>query len=211
MAERTATRSAVLALRDERRAMREGCVFLDEKCLLLAAAMVAELRRREALARSTRATWARARRALAAALARHGLDGLQCQPPLDTSAQALVLHRRSLLGVRLVDAALEGAALPAPPAANPSPEAAECRAAFSALLAPLAALAAMDSNLARLHAEYRRTVRRVRALEDVVLPELERDCDEMETVLAEHERDEAVWARHAIARGERPARGSGSP
>jgi hypothetical protein len=38
------TRSAVIALKDERRTMREGYAFLDEKCLLLAAAMLREMR-----------------------------------------------------------------------------------------------------------------------------------------------------------------------
>jgi V/A-type H+-transporting ATPase subunit D len=195
MSGQTATRSAVIALREERKAMREGCAFLDEKCLLLAAAMLTELRRRDTLEREIGPLRARARDALAAALMRHGVNGLQCQPPADTSAQRLALRRRSLLGVALADAAIEGAPGPAAPAANPSPEAAECRAACAALLAPLARLAAIDSNLARLLAEYRRTVRRVRALEDVVLPEIEHDCEEMETVLGELERDEAVWAR----------------
>lgn len=191
----TATRSAVIALREERRAMREGCAFLDEKCLLLAAAMLVELRRRDALERDLEPLRARATHALAAALARHGLNGLQCQPPLDAGERGLVLARRSLLGVVLIDARLEGAWGIAPPAANPSPEAAEARAAQAALLSPLVEVAAIDANLARLHAEYRRTVRRVRALEDVVLPEIERDCETMETALGELERDEAVWAR----------------
>jgi V/A-type H+/Na+-transporting ATPase subunit D len=196
----TATRSAVIALREERRAMRDGCAFLDEKCLLLAAAMLAELRRREALERELAPLQERARLTLAAALARHGLNGLECQPPADASAQRLVVARRSLLGVALVEARIEGTAGPAPPAANPSPEAAECRVAFAALLPPLARVAAIDSNLARLHAEYKRTARRVRALEDVLLPEIERDCDAMETALSELERDEAVWARFARRR-----------
>ena len=68
------------------------------------------------------------------------------------------------------------------------------------MLDPLARVAAIDSNLARLHAEYRRTVRRVRALEDVVLPEIERDAEDMEAALADLERDEAVWARFGRAR-----------
>jgi V/A-type H+-transporting ATPase subunit D len=191
----TATRSAVIALREERKAMREGCAFLDEKCLLLAAAILAELRAREALERELESLWARARKALGAALARHGLEGLQCQPALEAGTRRVVPHRRSLLGVPLVDAVLEGTAGAAPPAANPSPEAHACRAAYAALLAPLTRLAAIDSNIARLHAEYQRTVRRVRALEDVVLPEIERDCEEMEATLSELERDEAVWAR----------------
>jgi V/A-type H+-transporting ATPase subunit D len=199
MSERTATRTAVIALREERRAMREGCAFLDEKCLLLAAQMLSELRRRDALAAELEPLAARARRSLAAALARHGLNGLQCQPPLDPGTRKLVLRRRSLLGVALQDAAIEGSPGPALPAANPSPEAIECRAAHAALLDPLAQLAAIDANLARLHAEHRRTARRVRALEDVLLPEVERDCEDMEAALAELEQDEAVWARFAGA------------
>jgi V/A-type H+-transporting ATPase subunit D len=200
MSGQTATRSAVIALREERRAMREGCAFLDEKCLLLAAAMLSELRARDALARELQPLWSHARAALAAALQRHGVNGLRCQPSLDASGQRILLARRSLLGVALVDATLEGSSGAAPPAVNPSPEARECRIAHAALLAPLARLAAIDSNLARLHAEYRRTVRRVRALEDVVLPEIERDCGEMESVLGELERDEAVWARFGLRR-----------
>ena len=175
--------------------MREGCAFLDEKCLLLAASMLAELRARDAAARELQPLQALARRALGAALQRHGVHGLQCQPALDASGQRLVVRRRALLGVALADAQLEGAPSAPAPAANPSPEARECRAAFAALLPLLVRMAAIDANLARLHAEYRRTVRRVRALEDVVLPEIERDCESMEAVLGELERDEAVWAR----------------
>ena len=180
--------------------MREGCAFLDEKCLLLAAAMLAELRARAAFERELEALWTRARRALRAALSRHGPEGLACQPALANGDRRLSLRRRTLLGVALVDAAIEGTAGAAPPAANPSPEAHACRAAFAALLPLLARVAAIDANLARLLAEYRRTVRRVRALEDVVLPEIEHDCEEMETVLGELERDEAVWARFGRAR-----------
>ena len=44
MSDLTPTRSVVLALKDERRTMREGHAFLDEKCLLLAGAMLREVR-----------------------------------------------------------------------------------------------------------------------------------------------------------------------
>lgn len=191
----TATRSAVIALRDERRAMREGCAFLDEKCLLLAAAMMTELRRLDALMAELAPLRRRARQALQLALSRHGLHGLQCQPPLAAGERRVVIRNRSLLGVPLHDASLEGAAGVAPAAANPSPEARECRAAFAALIDPMVRMAAMSANLARLQAEYRRTARRVRALEDVVLPEIEGDLEAMEGTLAELEQDEALWAR----------------
>jgi V/A-type H+-transporting ATPase subunit D len=195
MTERTATRSAVIALREERAAMREGCAFLDEKCLLLAGRMLAELRARDALAGEIGPLAERAGRALAGALGRHGLEGLACQPPLGSITRRLVVHARPLLGLPLFDAAIEGVSEPAIAAANPSPEADECRAAYAALLDPLARLAAIDANLARLLAEYRRTARRVRALEDVLLPELDRDGEAMEAALAELEQDEALWAR----------------
>ena len=71
----TPTRSAVLELREEGRALREGHAFLDEKCLLLAAEMVRGLRRYEALQREFRIAEQTARAALEAALARHGLQG----------------------------------------------------------------------------------------------------------------------------------------
>ena len=53
----------------------------------------------------------------------------------------------------------------------------------------------MSGNLERLHREYRKSVRRVRALQDVLLPELDRDLYQIETQLDELERDEALGAR----------------
>jgi len=40
MSDISPTRSAVIEMKDERRAMHEGHVFLDEKCLLLAGEML---------------------------------------------------------------------------------------------------------------------------------------------------------------------------
>ena len=44
MSEGNPTRSVVIEMKDERTAMREGYVFLDEKCLLLASKLCASLR-----------------------------------------------------------------------------------------------------------------------------------------------------------------------
>ena len=43
MSDVSPTRSAVLEMKDERRAMHEGHVFLDEKCLLLAGEILRQL------------------------------------------------------------------------------------------------------------------------------------------------------------------------
>jgi V/A-type H+-transporting ATPase subunit D len=152
----------VIALKDERRTMREGYAFLDEKCLLLAAAMLREMRRFEALRAELGERQGKALRALQAAASRHGLHGLQCYPAADASLQAVRTARKSLLGVTLLEARLEREARRPEPAVNPSPEAESCRAAFGELLPRLVEMAALAGNLERMYREYRRTVRRVR-------------------------------------------------
>jgi V/A-type H+-transporting ATPase subunit D len=199
VSEFTPTRSAVIGLKEERRAMQEGYVFLDEKCLLLAAAMLRELRRYEQAGIALRALLAEAGAALAASVRRHGLQELQChaapvsKPPCDPLS--LQTQQRSLMGVVLVDATATRNVLQVAEPVYPSPEAEACRDAFGALTAQLATVAAMSGNLERLHREYRKSVRRVRALQDVLLPELDRNLYEIETQLDELERDEALGAR----------------
>ncbi len=196
MAEFTPTRSLAIALADERRTMREGYAFLDEKCLLLAGEMLREVKRHRAIVALAAPLQARAGRALDAALLRHGLNGLQVYPA-PPGEQRLRIERRALLGVAMRDAALDGEPGEPPPAVAASPEALACGAAFAALATLLAELAAVSGNLARLHAEYRRTVRRVRALQDVLLPEIEQTLHEVETSLEELEQDEAGFLRRA--------------
>ncbi len=192
----TPTRSAVLELSDERRAMREGYVFLDEKCLLLAGEMLRELARYAQLQREFRVGWDAAVATLQAAVARHGLDDLQVYPPSDLGHADVRRKLRSLMGVKLQDAELAASARPAPPAVMRSPEAETCRRAFGRLLELAAPLAAVGGNLERLSLEYRRAVRRARALQDVLLPELDRDVYEIETRLEELEQEDAISMRH---------------
>ena len=195
MSDITPTRSVVIALKDERRTMREGYAFLDEKCLLLAGAMLQEVRRFETLRAELADLQRAALRALQLAAGRHGLQGVQCYPPADASPLHVHTHRKSLLGVALLEARLEGVAHKAEPAPNPSPEAEAARAAFAKLLPKLVEMAAMIGNLERLYQDYRRTVRRVRALQDVLLPEIDATLYEVETRLEELEQDEGLWVR----------------
>lgn len=177
--------------------MREGHAFLDEKCLLLAGEMLRGLERYESL----RAAFDLARRealaALDAAIARHGLDGLQAYPRADGEAATLRATPRSVMGVRLVDAELATAPSAAPVAVDPSPEAEACRRAHARLVALAVPLAASAGNLERLRLEYRRAMRRARALQDVLLPEVAASLNAMETRLEELEQEEAVVMRRA--------------
>lgn len=204
MTDRSPTRAALLELQDERHAMREGHAFLDEKCLLLAGEMLRQLARHADLESALRAAHEAAMRALQAALARHGLQGLQVQPALAALAtQAagdtrLAIEAASLMGVRLQQARWAGTPAAAPPALaaqEASPEAGACRQAFAALVAAAAPLAAVGGNLERLSQEYRRSVRRARALQDVLLPELARDIGAIETALEEHEQQDLISMR----------------
>lgn len=195
MNETSPTRSALRELGEERRAMREGYAFLDEKCLLLAAEMLRELARYQVLMEEFRSAQRAATHALRAAVSRHGLQELECHPAGRLEAANLRHARRSLMGVALQNAELCGP-LGADEAVSESPEAASCRETHFAIVRLAVRLAAACGNLERLHREYRRAVRRARALHDVLLPETERTLHDLEARLEELEQEEAVWVRH---------------
>ena len=196
MSDVTPTRSAVIELKEERHAMREGHVFLDEKCLLLAGEIVAELRRCAELEADFLPACQRAAAALGAAIGRHGLEELLVYPVPGLEQASADLIPRSLVGVRLLQAHMQ-LTLAAPPVqpVNASPEARECRAAFAEVIEMAAPLAALSGNLERLYRAYRRALRRARALQDVLLPELDRTVYEMEAGLEDLEREDAIAMR----------------
>ena len=194
MAEVTPTRSAVLDLRAERRGMEEGYRFLDEKRLVLAAELLRELGRYEGALADYRAASQEAYRLLQQASARHGLEGLQVYPPLRPRNVRLKVTPRSVLGVPVEDVTLEGY-WETPVAVLASPEGERCRQAFARLLPLAAHLAALWGNVERLSQDYLKTARRARALEDVLLPEVDRTITEIEVALEDLDREEAVRLR----------------
>lgn len=174
--------------------MAEGHAFLEEKCLVLAGEIVRELGRLGRLRVEADGAAARAASALAASLTRHGLEELAVLPAADRADAALALERRAVMGVKLLDASLAGSPPPAP-AGWTSPESRDAAAAFSALLAAATRLGAVTGNLERLSAEYRRSIRRARALADVLIPERDRLLADLETRLEDLEREDAVGMR----------------
>jgi V/A-type H+/Na+-transporting ATPase subunit D len=191
------THSAFLELREERQGMEEGYHFLDEKRLILAAAMLGELQRYEVALEQFRSAYAAAVESLKAALARHGLEELQVQPPAGPWRGALSIEGRSVLGVLVNEVECRAGEDEEALAPVGSPEARSCRERFAGLLPLAARLAAMTGNLERLSYEYGRTSRRARALEDVLLPELEQELRIIDTALEEQEREEAIRVRRA--------------
>jgi V/A-type H+/Na+-transporting ATPase subunit D len=198
----TPTHSNLLALQDERLGLQEGYRFLDEKRLVLAAECLAELHRYQiALATFTR-DYDLAVAALREAVARHGVEGLEVYPAGPAAAGRIELEARSVLGVILYDPSCRLAEQETPPPTPfASPEALQCRERFRDLIPRAARLAALTGNLERLREDYARTARRARALEDVLLPEIDASLREVEAALEESEREEAIRAR-SRGRGE---------
>ncbi len=187
----------MLELGEERRVVAEAYEFLDEKRLLLAAELLRQLKRYETLLDDIETLGRSARQQLVAAVQRHGLQDLSVYPPTPLAGAGIDLQQRNVMGVTLLDSRLRTPETsPRPPVASqPSPEAEQCRAAFASLLPALVTLAGISGNLYRLLAEYRRTERRARALENVVLPEIEQALAKMTGYLEEMELEDAIRVR----------------
>jgi V/A-type H+-transporting ATPase subunit D len=197
----TATRITLLELGDERRMVREGYELLDEKRMLLAAEILAGLRRYRVLREEWLAQLDLARRALTAAVRRHGFDALTVHPGERGALAALAIRPRSLLGLALVEATLE--TLDAPLEFEPaetSAEASACAAAFRELARMAAAMAGLSASLRIMAKDYARTERRAKALENVILPEIESDIRFVDSQLEAIDQEESIRVREARGR-----------
>ena len=197
----TATRITFLELGDERRMVREGHALLDEKRMLLAAEILAGLRRYGGLRQQWLADLAEAREALAQAVRRHGLDGVTTQPGRPGGLGPVTLEERRLLGLRLAEARLgRRDAEPEFPPAESSPESESCARLFAGLAARAAEVAGLAASLRIMARDYVRTERRARALENVILPEIEGDIRFVESQLESIDQEESIRVREARAR-----------
>lgn len=199
MREVAPTRSAAIELADERKLMRQGYDFLDEKRMLLAGEMLRQLKLYQERSQMLADATLTAQAALAAAVERHGLDGVQVypkppEPDVADNSRGLFLG----LAILAVQEAVETPA-EAPAAIDPSPEAKACRAAFERLLALSADTGVRAGNLQRLTREYRRTERRAQALEKVLLPEVEDAMKRVDEQLDTMEREETIRTRWSTA------------
>jgi V/A-type H+-transporting ATPase subunit D len=199
MAGETVTRHSFLALRDEHGFLREGFEFLDEKRLLLAQRILLEhdayRASRDALAES----WHEALATLADALGESGLLALAVAERPRIHLELPELKRHAHFGVPLWRVEREDT--------RTDEETIEpdrlCALAFARITALAALTAALAGNLHRLIAEYRRTDRRARALENVVLPEVGKRLRDIEAALEDGDLEETLRTRLAIATPQR--------
>ena len=198
MREAAPTRSAALALAEERQLMRQGFGFLDEKRMLLAGEILRLLKRFEELSAAMDELRRRAEAAQAAAVERHGFDALAAYPAWARAPQPPATGIAKFLGVPLKRSdPWSISPAEAPEAVDPSPEAEACRAAFARWLEASAEAGLIASNLERLAHEYRRVERRAKALENVLIPEVEASLKHVGEQLDVLDQEEAVRVRLA--------------
>lgn len=187
------TRSAILQMRDEQDIILEAYDFLDEKRLLLAAELLRQLSHYEKLLDQYESLRQSAELALVATIRRHGLQGTQVYPGHYLEDADINASTDIFMGVTLMTTELQ---VPEhdelSQVCQPSPEAEQCRELFLDLVKLGAILAGVSGNLHRLLAEYRKTERRARALENVVIPEMTHNLREMTSRLEELDQEDIV-------------------
>ena len=187
------TRSAILQLREEEDVILEAYDFLDEKRLLLAAELLRQLKIYEDKIIDYENLRHKAEQALVLTVRRHGLQGTQVYPGHYMESANVVSENYLFMAVSLTRTSLDLPEVRQKQAAcHPSPEAEQCRGLFQRLLSQAAMMAGITGNLHRLLTEYRRTERRARALENVVIPEMSHSLHEMTTQLEELDQEDIV-------------------
>jgi V/A-type H+-transporting ATPase subunit D len=184
----TVSRSAFLDLRDEEELVQTGYQFLDEKRVQLASEILQQREEYRASRKAFAACCTSAADALLEAAATLGVDALQVHPAT-TLAAKLSVEERPFIGLTLIRAGLDRVASVDE---QPGGVVGDCIDAFRAVLAEGVPLAAHVTNLERLMHEYERTERRVRALENVILPEIHGDLAMMEEHLDLNDQEEVI-------------------
>jgi len=195
MPEGTSSKTELLERRAERELVREGKTVLEERRDLLAHFMLDQIRHTEQLVKERDRMFDQTRQHLHRASMRHGLSGLARFAIAGTNLQQPQWQIKNRLGtIWLVGAA----AVPEQPprelgdGVEVSLELDMTVSALQQLLIKLLELAEAENNLVRLTDAFRRTQRRVNALDHIVLPEITEAIRRMEETMDEMERDDLV-------------------
>jgi len=196
MPQQAPSKTELLELRAERELVREGKAVLEERRDLLAQLMLSQIKTLTHLSEARERGFDRARGLVQRAATRHGLLGLQTLASAGVDLPDPQWRVDNRLGIPWlasagVDAPVVGAARGGPSA---SLEVAMAVSALRKLLANLLQVAEVESNLARLTEAFRRTQRRVNALDRIMLPELNTEVRAMEAIIDEMGRDDLVRA-----------------
>jgi V/A-type H+-transporting ATPase subunit D len=195
MTKQAPSKTELLERRAERELVREGKTVLEERRDLLAQLMLEQIAITESLYRQRDRLFDQVRGQVRRAAMRHGLTGIERHASDATTVPDPGWYRENRLGIHWLGAKLPQT--PATPRVLPSGldvslELAAAVAALQELLDKLLRLAQAESNLSRLIDFFRRTQRRVNALDHIILPEIERDIKDIEDIMDEMERGDLV-------------------
>jgi V/A-type H+-transporting ATPase subunit D len=205
-----AVRSRLLTLQQDRQAARLGRALLDSKREAILQELLKRARRRDLLHADVTQALDEARRALREARIEMGSAGIDAAVLAQPVRAAVDVRHGSLVGVPMPR--LQSRLKPFKPQFGPAATSSSLDTAgmrFSALVPGLVALAEEEEAVRNLRVGLAKTVRRLKALERVVIPRLERDVRDVTVALEEDERDESVrrkrWVE-ATRVGESPRR-----
>ena len=191
-----AIRSRLHALNAELRAARLGRELLDDKREAILRTLSDRAQRHHAALVRVEAAWAAARRALRGACIEHGPAGVDAAALAQAVSVTVGWRAGSVVGVptpqlhssAVVFAAHYGAATTSAALDRAGVE-------FAALIPLLVQLAEEDEAVRNLQSALQKTVRRLNALEQVVIPALSREAQAVASALEEEERDASLRAR----------------
>ncbi len=187
------SKTELLERRAERELVIEGKAVLEERRDLLAHLMLEQISALDALLAELGELYTRARQDLRNAVLRHGLAGLVPYAEQDSALPDPEWRVANRFGTAWLDHQADrltpSASYPATEIRAGSIELAQAQISFQQLSQLLVAVAAVDNNLRRLTDAFRRTQRRVNALEHIVLPELVDTIATMQAAMDEMERD----------------------
>jgi V/A-type H+-transporting ATPase subunit D len=204
-----ATRSELLARRSQIALAAQGRDVLKEKRDALMEVFRATVESAVSRSGALEVAAADGRRALAAAEAADGPDAVRSAAVAQPGEITLTTRAESVMGVRIADIqheplgrarAARGYSL-----AGSSPRLDRVAEQFEAELALLLDLATVELRLRRLADEIGTATRRINALESVVLPRLERERDQISSVLDERERQDRFRLKRFATRRAREA------
>lgn len=195
MAENEApSKTLLLERREERALVSEGKSVLEDRRDTLAQAMMSELRAVEQMQTELRREMDDALAALRQAALRHGPGGLRRLAADSCAYPDPEWWIENYFGTRMVRGGAVEAELAPEDRWDSTEETARARLAFHGLLGRVARLSARLNNLTRLTREFRRTQRKVNALEHVIVPELQQSIRDIEFALEEMERENMLRA-----------------
>jgi V/A-type H+-transporting ATPase subunit D len=191
-------RSHVQQLRRDLQAARLGRDLLDDKREAILRALLDRMPRREAAGAAAANAAHTAQRTLCRARLENGAGTVEAAALAQPAVAAVDWLPGSVVGVPTPS--LRGHVPPFAPRYGAAPVTANLDRAgedYSALISAFIAFAEEDEAVRNLQSGLSRTIRRLRALEHVVIPGIERDLHAVAVALEEDERDDTVRQRQA--------------